>query len=234
VSPLQAGRLAGRRRRVWPWLLVVLVCAGLGLGAPQWAAARDAARFPVRATDLAAGRQTLTALEVRDRDPLDGYSRDEFGTAWADIDQNGCDTRNDVLARDLTDVVLDADGCRVLTGTLDDPYTGEQIDFERGERSAEVQIDHVVALAEAWRTGAATWDDERRLALANDPANLLAVQGAANQSKGAGDAAEWLPTSGYRCAYVLEQIRVKAAYGMWVTLDERSAMARVLGGCRTA
>ncbi|MCG2801256.1 MAG: HNH endonuclease family protein [Cellulomonas sp.] len=215
-------------------MLVVLVCAGLGLGAPQWAAARGAAQFPVQAADLAAGRQALTTLQVRDRDPLDGYSRDRFGTAWADVDRNGCDTRNDVLARDLTEVVVDDDGCRVLTGTLDDPYTGEQIDFVRGEHSADVQIDHVVALAEAWRTGAASWDAARRLALANDPANLLAVQGAANQAKGAGDASEWLPSSGYRCAYVLEQIRVKAAYSLWVTAQEQAAMGRVLSGCRTA
>lgn len=219
---------------MWPWLALLVVCVAIGLGAPQWATAREAARFPVRGDDLTVGRAQLAELPVRDLDPLDGYRREEFGEAWSDVDGNGCDTRDDVLARDLTDVVLADDGCRVLSGTLPDPYTGTTISFVRGPQSAQVQIDHVVALADAWRTGASTWADARRLAFANDPANLLAVQGAANQSKGAGDASQWLPRSGYRCAYVLEQIRVKSAYGLWVTADEKAAMSDVLDGCRTA
>jgi len=96
-----------------------------------------------------------------------------------------------------------------------------------------VQIDHVVALSDAWRTGAQDWDARRRAAFANDPANLLAVDGGANQDKGGSDAAQWLPTSGYACAYVVRQVRVKAAYGLWVVPDEARAMRRTLTGCRT-
>jgi hypothetical protein len=219
--------------RGWPWVALLLLCAGLGLGVPQWTAARAAAAHPVRAADLAAGRAALAGLPVAAPASATGYSRDQFGPAWADQDANGCDTRNDVLARDLADVVLDTDGCRVLSGTLDDPYTGALISFQRGPGSNLVQIDHVVALADAWQTGAARWPASRRLAFANDPANLLAVQSAANQAKSAADAAGWLPQPGYRCAYALKQIRVKAAYGLWVTPAERAALGHALDRCRT-
>lgn len=163
------------------------------------------------------------------------YEREQFGTAWADVDRNGCDTRNDVLRRDLTATTIDADGCTVLTGVLADPYTGRRIVFARGKGSALVQIDHVVALAAAWSSGAASWDRRTREAFANDPANLLAVDGPANQDKGASDAAAWLPPDpGFACVYALRQIRVKAAYGLWVTDDERAALDDALDTCVTA
>ena len=217
------------------WALLLVVCLAIGLGAPWWTTARAAARFPVSAADLAAARAGLAALPVRPLDPDDDYVREKFGQSWADVDGNGCDTRNDVLARDLRDTRLDPDpaaACVVLRGTLDDPYTGEVVPFARGPDSADVQIDHVVALADAWQTGAQQLTAARREQLANDPANLLAVDGALNQQKGAGDAATWLPPNKpYRCVYVLRQIRVKAAYDLWVTAAERDAMARTIDGC---
>lgn len=217
--------------RRWPWVVLV-VCVAVGFGVPRWAAVRTAAQYPVSAADLADGRAALATLDVAAAGPLEGYDRTQFGQAWADVDSNGCDTRNDVLARDLTDTTTD-DGCHVLSGTLDDPYTGQHVAFVRGPRSADVQVDHVVALADAWRKGADRWDPARRLAFANDPANLRAVSGKANQDKGASDAAAWLPQPGYRCVYVLLQVRVKAAYGLSVTPAEKAAMSRALDGCRT-
>ena len=206
----------------------------LGTGLPAWSEARESARFPVTADDLERARVELAGLDVKGRAPKTGYDRDEFGAAWADVDRNGCDTRNDVLARDLTDVTYEAGTheCVVLTGTLDDPYTGTAIDFVRGPQSARVQIDHVIALSDAWQKGAQQWDAETRRQFANDPANLLAVDGPANGAKGDGDAATWLPPStGYRCAYVVRQVRVKAAYRLWVTQAEHDAMDRQLDGC---
>lgn len=216
---------------------VAVLLAGLaaGLGVPWWTGARSAARYPVSVQDLAAARAALETLPVRALDPDEGYARERFGQAWADVDGNGCDTRNDVLARDLADVRLDPAGCVVLAGTLVDPYSGVRIDFVRGPDSAQVQIDHVVALDDAWRTGARAWPAGRRLAFANDPANLLAVGGQANQDKGAGDAAQWLPPqSGYACVYVVRQLRVKAAYGLWLTSGEHDAADRALRGCVVA
>jgi len=186
---------------------------------------------PAPGTALAA----LATLPVKGRAPKTGYDRDLFGQAWADVDRNGCDTRNDVLRRDLVDVVLDArtGGCVVLTGLLADPYTGETVPFTRGvETSAEVQVDHVVALSDAWQKGAQQWDAATREAFANDPLNLLAVDGPTNAAKGDGDAATWLPPQrSVRCSYVARQVAVKAAYGAWVTSAERDAVARVLGDC---
>jgi len=230
--PLRPPRGGSSRRRAW--LLLLVASLAVGLGAPVWLDARASAQYPVSAADLAAGRAALDSLAVKGRAPRTGYERTAFGQPWADVDRNGCDTRNDVLQRDLVDVTYKPGTreCVVLTGLLADPYTGEAIAFERGERSSEVQIDHVVALADAWQKGAQTWTAERRIAFANDPANLLAVDGGANQRKGAGDAATWLPPNhGYRCAYALRQTVVKAAYGLWVTRAEHDALAREIGRC---
>ncbi|MGC5048344.1 GmrSD restriction endonuclease domain-containing protein [Micrococcus porci] len=177
----------------------------------------------------------LQSLPVKGRAPKTGYSREQFGPAWADVDRNGCDTRNDVLRRDLADVVLKAgtDGCVVLSGTLHGPYTGDVIAFQRGPgTSTAVQIDHVVSLSDAWQKGAQGLSADRRAAFGNDPLNLLAVQGSVNQSKSDGDAATWLPPlRSARCPMVARQIAVKARYGLWVTPAERDAMARVLREC---
>lgn len=164
---------------------------------------------------------------------MTGYTRERFGQAWLDADRNGCDTRNDILGRDVVDATYKAGtrACVVLTGTLPDPYLGEDIAFARGADD-QVDIDHVVALGNAWATGAGRWDVRRRAALANDPLNLLAVDLHTNRSKGDGDAATWLPPyRPFRCAYVARQIAVKAKYGLWVTRPERDAMTRVLSGC---
>ncbi len=171
----------------------------------------------------------MATLRVKGRAPMTGYDRDQFGQAWLDTNRNGCDTRNDILARDLT--ARATRHCVVESGTLQDPYTGTPIRFVRGDGDL-VDIDHVVALGNAWATGAAGWDIRKRAALANDPMNLLAVDAGANRQKGDGDAATWVPSNKpYRCAYVARQVAVKAKYGLWATGPERQAMARVLSGC---
>lgn len=174
----------------------------------------------------------LESLEVKGRAPKTGYARSEFGQRWKDIDRNGCDQRNDILARDLQNVDAPG-GCKVLTGTLQDPYTGKTIHFQRGQNTSSlVQIDHVVPLADAWQKGAQQLSYEEREQFANDPRNLLAVDGSANQAKGAGDAATWLPANkSFRCQYVTIQIEVKAAYRLWVTQAEKDAMTRELSRC---
>lgn len=183
-------------------------------------------------------RRALEELRVIERgsESVPQYSRDQFGQRWADVDRNGCDTRNDVLKRDLHDLQMKRSSpqCVVVSGVLDDPYTGRQIDFQRGEDSSEdVQIDHVVALANAWKSGAWQWDAARRQDFANDPFNLLAVDGAANQDKGASSADQWLPSnSAYQCAYVQRQIAVKASWGLGVTRAEKKAMTSVLERCQ--
>jgi hypothetical protein len=178
---------------------------------------------------------TLATLVVKGRAPKTGYERALFGQAWADVDRNGCDTRNDILRRDLTAYTLKAgtNGCLVLKGTLRDPYTAVSIAFVRGPgTSTQVQIDHVVALSDAWQKGAQRWSGAQRTAFANDPLNLLAVDGPTNERKSDGDAATWLPPrKAFRCAYVARQVAVKHKYGVWVTPAERDAMVRVLQTC---
>lgn len=177
----------------------------------------------------------LASLAIKGKSPLTGYRRvHDFGPAWADVDGNGCDTRDDVLKRDLTKITLR--GCEVETGALTDPYTRKIINFSRGETTgAAVQIDHVVSLADAWQTGAQALTYTRRMDLANDPINLFAVDGPTNETKGDGDTATWLPTNkSFRCTYVAHQVAVKAAYHLWVTQAEHDAMARVLASCPSA
>jgi hypothetical protein len=177
----------------------------------------------------------LETLPVKGRAPKTGYTRAQFGPTWADVDRNGCDTRNDILKRDLTSLVFRAKtrNCVVESGTLIDRYSGETINFVRGNISSmDVQIDHVVALSNAWQTGAFKLSAEQRRALANDPLNLFAVKGRLNSQKGDGDAATWLPPlKSFRCSYVAQQIAVKAKYSLWVVAPEKTAMVNILAKC---
>jgi hypothetical protein len=204
-------------------------------GAPTGVLDDAAADEAIAAAPPDSALAALADVEVRGRAPRTGYERAQFGDGWVDADRNGCDTRNDVLARDLTGETFRSgtNGCVVSSGTLADPYSGRTIEFRRGEdTSDDVQIDHVVALSDAWQKGARTWDADRRTAFANDPLNLLAVDGPLNMQKGDGDAATWLPpNTSYRCAYVARQVAVKTGYGLWVTRAERNAAATVLAGC---
>lgn len=179
--------------------------------------------------------EALKRLTVSDYQ-APGYDRDEFGESWADVDGNGCRTRDDILARDLTDITK-LDDCRVSTGVLNDPYTGTTINFRRGTDGGNdggVQIDHVVALSNAWKSGANTWTDQQRLEYANDPYVLLAVDDQENLDKGDGAADEWLPSNvAYHCDYVARQIGIKTKYKLSVTNSEYQAMADVLASCPT-
>lgn len=181
-------------------------------------------------TSEGTARAALDEMTVKGRAPKTGYARTQFGDGWAKT--NGCDTRNIILKRDIRNPVI-ASGCRVMSGILPDPYTGTDIVFTRGTTtSAMVQIDHVVALSNAWQTGAQQLSAEQRTQLANDPLELLAVDGRANQQKSDGDAATWLPPNKvFRCEYVARQISVKRKYGLWVTEAEKEAMYRVLDTC---
>lgn len=172
--------------------------------------------------------EALEALSVKGRAPKAGYERSQFGGGWSTV--NGCSTRDIILHRDLEGPSLDGE-CKVVSGVLNDPYSGEVIQFSK-EKSAEVQIDHVVALSDAWQKGAQTLTAEQRKQLANDPLELLAVSGADNQAKGDGDAATWLPSNKeFRCEYVARQVAVKKKYTLWVTVAEKDAIVNILREC---
>jgi len=211
---------------------IAVTMAGLLASAPQVAADPQ----PSAADTLA----TLDTLAIKGRAPKTGYSRSQFGDAWTDdvtvpLGHNGCDTRNDILRRDLIDVIFKpgSNGCAVLSGILNDPYTGTTVEFERGPNtSADVQIDHIVALSDAWQTGAQQLDPFMRNNFANDPLNLQTTIGWVNQEKGDGDAATWLPPNkSYRCPFVTRIVDIKSAYNLWVTQAEHDAIAWVLGEC---
>ncbi len=202
----------------------------------------DAQAHPGGANGSKQAEMAATALEVLDSIPVaertewDGpFDRAaSFGDGWADLDGDGCNTRNETLEAQLEQVQLLRDNCRVDTGVLEDPYTGETVTFQRGKHSSErVQIDHVVALYNAWRTGAQDLSYDQRVALANDPLNLQATQDWVNDEKMSSDASQWLPPDEtYHCTYVSRQIAVKATYHLWVTEAEDAAMREVLAGCR--
>ena len=184
------------------------------------------------------GREQLAALPVKGWDRTQDFKRYLFGKAWSDdvnveFGHNGCNTRDDILRRDLTNLVVRQGTCFAQSGTLHDPYTGVTIAFVRGpETSNSVEIDHVVSLADAWYKGARSWDPQRRLDFANDPLNLLAVSPKANFDKAFRDAASWLPpNAAFRCDFVARQVNVKAVYGLCVAAKEKQAMADVLARC---
>lgn len=172
----------------------------------------------------------LSKIKIKGRAPKTGYSRSEFGSGWAT--KNGCDTRNIILNRDLKGSVVDKK-CKVTSGKLNDPYTGKVINFDiKNQKGDKVQIDHVVALSDAWQKGAQLLSYQERVNLANDPVELLAVDGPANQQKSDGDAATWLPSNkSFRCQYVARQIAIKEKYSLWMTEPEYQAIKNILNKC---
>jgi hypothetical protein len=172
--------------------------------------------------------EALNTLEVKGRAPKTGYSRDQFGSGWATV--NGCSTRDIIMYRDLINVTL-SDECTVASGLLNDSYTGQPIEYNKSS-PAVIQIDHVIALSDAWQTGAQQLTAETREQLANDPLELIAVSGKQNQIKGDSNAASWLPPNKpFRCEYIARQVAVKQKYHLWVVPAEQAAMKDVLNGC---
>jgi hypothetical protein len=209
-------------------VIFILMVAATGVAGSQLAAPPKSIASQSQAVQTA--RRELADLAVKGRAPKTGYSREQFGGDWETV--HGCDSRERILLRDLSGTRVN-DKCQVLSGTLEDPYTGETIDFRRGPgTSLAVQIDHVVAVSNAWQTGAQQWPFERRVAFYNDPLNLLAVDGPANEQKSDGDAATWLPPNkAFRCQYVSRQVKVKTKYHLWVTPPEKQAIAGLLARC---
>ncbi|QXE36491.1 HNH endonuclease family protein [Streptomyces sp. GMY02] len=187
--------------------------------------------------DRATARQLIGALRTAGRGPKTGYERDKFGYAWMDtadgvpLARNGCDTRNDILARDGQDVRLrSGSDCVVVSMTLHDPYTGKDIDWTK-QKAAAVQIDHMVPLSYAWQMGAARWDKDKREQLANDPLNLIPVDGPSNSSKGDSGPASWLPPDrGVRCSYAVRFAQVATKYELPVTAPDKRTMLAQCGG----
>lgn len=186
--------------------------------------------------DVGTALTQLATIPVKGRAPKTGYERKEFGDTWADVDRNGCDTRNDILARDLINPTFKpgTHNCKVDAGTLNDKYTGTTIAFVQGKTtSSAVQIDHVIPLSDAWQKGAQQLTADERKELANDPLNLMAADGPTNSAKGDKDAATWLPPNkAFRCEYVARQTSVKAKYGLWMTQAEHDAITGILTTCK--
>jgi hypothetical protein len=252
-----AGKPAKSRRRLLAAVLAILVIAAVaGVlywqersmrqssgPSPTWRAEPTSPSAPLPPppgdpSRFDTAREQLRRLEVRGWDRTSDFKRYQFGKAWSDdvnveFGHNGCNTRDDILRRDLRNLFVRPGTCYAQSGTLVDPYSGVTIDFVRSpDTSNAVEIDHVVALADAWYKGARSWDPQRRLDFANDPRNLLAVSPKANFDKAFRDAASWLPPNeAFRCDFVARQIEVKTAYGLWLAAKERKAMDAVLARC---
>jgi hypothetical protein len=222
-------------------VLLTVIALGVALGC--WLYFREPAeRAPVpsaRSTPAYdQARVDAVRLPVKGWDRETDFRRGAFGEAWSDdvdveFGHNGCNTRDDVLRRDLAELVVRPGTCYAQSGTLHDPYGGSTITFTRGPTTSDaVQIDHVVSLSDAWYKGARQWTDQRRRDFANDPRNLIAVGGKANFDKAFRDAASWLPPNeAFRCEFVARQVEVKTAYGLWVSAKEKNAITDVLADC---
>ena len=230
-------------------LIVLAVAIGVTIGLLLPQVSSDAAKITGGYTATGSAADTLNALAVDDNQSSSGYDRDSFGFRTTDVDGNGCDVRDDVLARDLTDITYKyAGSCVVESGTLADPYTAQTIHFVRGRAtSAKVQIDHVVSLYDAWASGARDWDQAKRVEYANDPDVLLASDGPANMAKGSGIDVNgrseyltqhtgapdvWMPDNkAYRCDYMAKRVSIKAKYGLTMTAREKQQTITYLAQC---
>lgn len=233
----------GRRRIQYRWRRIAAVigavaaAAGLVIASPDsyeqvLDTAPNQAQAEAAQSDQLLASVVLEKLEIKGRAPKTDYSREEFYKTWPTID--GCNLRQRIIKRELGETAkLDSDNCTVLSGEYDEPYTGQHLIFyQKSDLSKGVQIDHIVALSDAWQKGAQNISAEQRLALATDPLNLIAVDASANQQKSDGDAATWLPKNkSFRCAYVARQVSVKYKYDLWVTQSEHDAISRILQTC---
>jgi hypothetical protein len=232
-------------RKTWVWLSVVailtvlvayqVVVTSAGNRYREFAAQADVPTVQP-GVDVLAGI-TVVPLRIRRYD----YRRAAFGEAWTDDNDapgghNGCDTRDDILNRDLVDkTYVSIKRCpdAVATGILHDPYTNATIDFRRGAKVGEaVQIDHIAPLAYGWDMGAYGWTDEMRVRFANDPANLLAVAGQANQDKGDKEPALWMPpNAAFHCQYAMQFIAVLRGYGLPVDAPSAAVLRDAANTC---
>ncbi|GGQ49749.1 HNH endonuclease family protein [Couchioplanes azureus] len=197
--------------------------------------APDAPAVPAYAGDVpdvpavpskAVAQEHLNALAVDAEGSGAGYSREKF-PHWDDV-EGSCNTRETVLRRDGAGVVVD-DACQATSGSWLSPYDGQT-----WTDAADVDIDHLVPLAEAWRSGAAAWSTERREQFANDMTHpqLIAVTDDVNQAKGDQDPAEWLPPrTDFRCTYAKMWISVKHSWELTLQDAEKSALQGLLDSC---
>ena len=219
-----------KRRTVIVFLVLIILALVITLNTPKPVETIPVSQPKNSQVITSPAIDSLKNLVIKGYESSSDYSRDKFGSGWRSV--GGCDTRNIILNRDLMNAIVD-DSCNVISGVLNDPYTGKIINFIRGkDSSSDVQIDHVVALSDAWQTGASYFSFDRRVELANDPLELLAVDGKANMEKSGSDAANWLPLNkAFRCQYIARQIAVKQKYSLWVTQSEQDAMSGVLQNC---
>lgn len=199
-----------------------------GLPLPDY----SCANIQASKVDVVDSLRELCSLKIRDGAGAGGYKREFFGNRWADLDHDGCNTRFEILIRDLHQPRTDPEApCRVIGGRFVDPYTGTTTNFDRAPGNT-IQIDHVVALGDAWASGANEWSPEQRLKYANDPRVLVAASGEANQEKGRLAAQDWLPSNkSFRCAYARQQINIKYRWGLTVTASERARLLQTLRRC---
>lgn len=172
--------------------------------------------------------EVLADITVAEDHPMDNYDRDTFApTGWIDTTGNGCTTREDVLARDLDNETLQIDGCTVEYGQTIGAYSGEPIEHVQG--ASEVDIEHVVAVGQAWRNGAHTWDETTRQTFYQDQENLIAVSAPENQTKGAKDATEYMPPNqGTYCEYAAATVYIKGKYDLAMNPAEHEFIADLL------
>ena len=221
-----------KKRRIAGFISLLAVAIGVILLSPN---SYETTYTPVSVTateGTTPALEILEKLEVKGRAPKTGYDREQFYRAWPSID--GCNLRQRIIKRDLGDTaVLADDNCTVLSGEFDEPYTGSHLIFyQKSDLTKGLQIDHVVALSDAWQKGAQNLTADERYALATDPLNLLAVDSKTNQGKSDGDAATWLPPNKkFRCTYVARQVSVKYKYHLWLTQAEKDMIAKILGSC---
>ena len=222
-----------RKRRIGGFLGLLVVILGVILFNPNSYETTYTPATDVSATEgIVPALEILEKLEVKGRAPKTGYDREQFYKSWPDID--GCSLRQRIIKRDLGDsATLDTDNCTVISGEFDEPYTGSHLIFyQKSDLSSGLQIDHVVALSDAWQKGAQNLTAGERRALATDPLNLLAVDSKTNQNKSDGDAATWLPPNKrFRCAYVARQVSVKYKSHLWVTQAEKDMIIKILNSC---
>jgi hypothetical protein len=197
----------------------------LGLTALSFAVAQRASAMPPGIPSRATAQSELDAFAVMTEGSMTGYSRELF-PHWITV-SGTCSAREAVLRRDGSGVTVDA-ACYPTSGSWFSEYDAVTL-----TTPSSVDIDHVVPLAEAWRSGASAWTTSRRQSFANDLADpqLIAVSAGSNRAKSDQDPSAWMPRAAYRCTYSKLWIGSKHAWDLRLQATEKSALQAMLNSC---
>ncbi len=205
---------------------------GYGVGVSLSDSLRDTPEnYTVTEQDLGVLEEKVSSLKVRRNEKsIPEYSRDSLPTDWKDLDGNGCNTREDILKKYTSEYTGRFDGCKIKSGKFYDYYNGKFLRYDKSvDTGGGIQIDHIVAIGNAWISGGYKWGKDEWISYINDEEVLIPTSSKTNREKSDKDITEWKPANNsYLCTYAEKQVEIKDKYKLTVTEKEKAELKSIL------